>query len=83
MDADEAQTENAPEPRDPQPWSWVTFWSILVGACSGWFRLCGAMIGMIERAMDEHVEYTVSRKAFAERASLEIEALTREAAPVG
>lgn len=79
MDEDEEITPE--EKRDPSPWSWTYFWSVMVSGASGYFRLLGAILTDIEHAMDEHVEYKRTRKEFYARAGLEIEALTREPAP--
>ena len=72
---------------DPQPWSWVTFWSIITAGVSAWFTLVGAMFSDVGDAMTDHVAYTSNRKKFAEESARELEALVqaveRDRAPVG
>ena len=67
---------------DPPRWSWITFWSIIVHAVGGCFALAAHTVASVSEAMDAHVEWKNTRKAFEDRATLEIEALTRAPAPL-
>lgn len=76
MIEDDEETEETTK-AEPRKWSWLWFFSILLAGVKGWFTLCAGILNDIEDSMDEHVDYQRTRKAFEQRASQEIEALTQ------
>lgn len=66
---------------EPRKWSWLWFFSIGLAGVKGWFTLIAGMLNDVEAAVDSHVDYKRDRKKFEQRASMEIEALTKELAP--
>jgi hypothetical protein len=82
FDNEETEEEETEETRDPQRWSWIRFWSTVFAGIGAYWALWGAMWEQVSNLMDEHHEWKNGRETFAERAALEIEALTKEPAPV-
>lgn len=72
---------------DPQPWSWLAFWAIMVNGFSTWFTIAGAVISSVGDLMTSHVDYNQSRQKMAEQGAKEIEALVKavekDRTPVG
>lgn len=72
IDEDDEATEET-----PAQWSWINLGSIFVAWWYGLFMITSNTMKQISEAMESHVEWKTSRKDFAQRAALEIEALTR------
>ncbi len=66
----------------PAQFSWVTVCSILMAWVYGMFMVSGTAFKTFSETLDSHVLWKAERKAFRERASLEIEALIREVSEV-
>jgi hypothetical protein len=79
---DEDEKEEAAEIVEAQKWEWISFWSLVIKAISGWFTFCGLVIESFAEQLDGHRGYTDGRKAMQERAAMEIEALTKDLAEV-
>lgn len=78
-DEDEETTES--ESRDPQKWAWISFWSLFMAACAAHLTLWSHFWVGVSDMMDSHRAWRDGREEFAERAALEIEALTKDLAP--
>jgi hypothetical protein len=77
FDEDEDETEST-EKRDPQKWAWTPFWSLFMAACAAQMTLWATFWVGVSDLMDSHHEWRTGREKFAERAALEIEALTKD-----
>lgn len=77
---DETEQEETEVTRDPHRWSWTTFFSILVASVGAWFNLIAIVWAQVSDQMDKHKDWKDEQAEFRQRASLEIEALTKELA---
>jgi hypothetical protein len=74
---DETEQEETAEKRDPQKWSWLEFFSLATSMVAAYCKLWGVWLDGIADLMDKHQAYKDDREEFAERAAIEIEALTK------